>query len=161
MKEWLQVLKAADAGAATLIVGNRMANPNGMPWLRRQVNRWMSRQLSRRAGRELPDAGWQIRNRIRTIEQISKLMKLTAQEERGVRGAGDKLTMSIPPYFASLIDTHDPACPIRLQSVPLDYEFGTRRGFEGAAEYRHLAGARRVARAGNVAAHQQRQASPA
>src|ERR1035437_2892540 len=66
------------------------------------------------------DWRWQIKNRIRTLDQISKLMKLTPHEERGVKGAGDKLTMSIPPYVAALIDENDPGCPIRLQSVPLD-----------------------------------------
>jgi glycosyltransferase involved in cell wall biosynthesis len=40
---------------ALLVVGNRMHNAHAMPWLRRQVNSWMSRQLSRRAGRHLPD----------------------------------------------------------------------------------------------------------
>ena len=45
---------AAQTGAA-LVIGNRMRDARQMPWLRRQVNRWMSRQLSRRAGRELPD----------------------------------------------------------------------------------------------------------
>lgn len=71
------------------------------------------------------DWRWQIRNRFRTFETLSKMMPLTPQEERGVKGAGDKLTMSIPPYFAALIDIKNPACPIRLQSVPLDYEFET------------------------------------
>ena len=71
------------------------------------------------------DWRWQIRNRIRTLEQISKLMPLTPNEEKGVKGAGDKLTMSIPPYFAALIDANDIGCPIRLQSVPQAYEFET------------------------------------
>ena len=71
------------------------------------------------------DWRWQIRNRIRTFDQISKFMTLTENEEKGVKGAGDKLTMSIPPYFAALIDAKDPACPIRLQSVPQAYEFET------------------------------------
>ena len=34
------------------------------------------------------DWRWQIRNRIRTLEQITRLMKLTPHEERGVKGAG-------------------------------------------------------------------------
>ncbi|MBF0511908.1 MAG: KamA family radical SAM protein [Candidatus Omnitrophica bacterium] len=80
-----------------------------------------------------PDAGlaewedwrWQLKNRIRSLESISGLVTLTDHEKRGVQGAGDKLTMSIPPYFASLIDEKDPGCPIRLQSVPQDYEFET------------------------------------
>jgi glycosyltransferase involved in cell wall biosynthesis len=40
---------------AVLVIGDRMNEARKMPWLRRQVNRWMSRQLSRRAGRPLPD----------------------------------------------------------------------------------------------------------
>jgi len=38
-----------------MVVGNRMAHPAGMPWLRRQVNRWMSWRLSRFSGQKLPD----------------------------------------------------------------------------------------------------------
>ncbi len=64
------------------------------------------------------DWRWQIRNRIRTKELLSKVIKITPEEEKGVDGCKDKLTMSIPPYFASLIDPEDPSCPIRLQSVP-------------------------------------------
>lgn len=48
-------LQCAEQTGASLVVGNRMHNAHAIPWLRRQVNRWMSRQLSRRAGRHLPD----------------------------------------------------------------------------------------------------------
>lgn len=64
------------------------------------------------------DWRWQIRNRIRTEDMLTKLVKLTAEERKGVEGCKDKLTMSIPPYFASLIDADDTGCPIRLQSIP-------------------------------------------
>ncbi len=47
-------LRAAGGGVA-LVVGNRMTSASSMPWLRRQVNRWMSWRLSRLAGRDLPD----------------------------------------------------------------------------------------------------------
>jgi len=46
--------RAAATGAA-LVVGNRMQEATQMPWLRRQVNRWMSCRLSQLAGRQLPD----------------------------------------------------------------------------------------------------------
>jgi glycosyltransferase involved in cell wall biosynthesis len=49
------LFERARATAAALVIGNRMHEADRMPWLRRRVNRWMSRQLSRRAGRELPD----------------------------------------------------------------------------------------------------------
>jgi len=48
-------LSCAGQTGALLIIGNRMHNAQAIPWLRRQVNSWMSRQLSRRAGRPLPD----------------------------------------------------------------------------------------------------------
>ncbi|MGP8201673.1 MAG: glycosyltransferase family 2 protein [Limisphaerales bacterium] len=46
----------AGTTGATLVVGDRMGNAAGMPWLRRQVNRWMSRRLSGLAGAWLPDS---------------------------------------------------------------------------------------------------------
>jgi lysine 2,3-aminomutase len=73
------------------------------------------------------DWRWQIRNRIRTLEQAQKLFDLTENEIQGIKGAGDKLTMSIPPYWAALIDPKNPACPIRLQSVPQGHEFETAK----------------------------------
>jgi glycosyltransferase involved in cell wall biosynthesis len=48
--------RAAEAGKAALIVGNRMPAAHSMPTVRRWVNQWMSRRLSRLAGRELPDS---------------------------------------------------------------------------------------------------------
>jgi glycosyltransferase involved in cell wall biosynthesis len=45
----------AQSQAAELVVGDRMANASAMPWLRRQVNRWMSRRLSALAGAHLVD----------------------------------------------------------------------------------------------------------
>jgi len=49
------LLRCAGQTGASLVIGNRMYNAQTMPWLRRQVNRWMSRKLSRLAGRHLPD----------------------------------------------------------------------------------------------------------
>jgi len=50
------LLAAAARSDADLVVGNRMGNALQMPWLRRRVNLWMSRALSRAAGVELPDS---------------------------------------------------------------------------------------------------------
>ena len=47
---------AAEHTSAALVVGNRMAETAAMPWLRRAVNRWMSRWLSAAAGQALPDS---------------------------------------------------------------------------------------------------------
>ena len=68
------------------------------------------------------DWRWQIRHRFTTMNVLKDIVNLTPQEEKGIEGCGDKLTMSIPPYFASLIDPDDPMCPIRLQSIPQGHE---------------------------------------
>jgi len=47
--------RCAEQTGAKLVIGNRMAEAHKMPWLRRTVNRWMSRMISRRAGKFLPD----------------------------------------------------------------------------------------------------------
>jgi glycosyltransferase involved in cell wall biosynthesis len=46
---------AAQTGAR-LVIGNRMHDAHAIPWLRRQINRWMSRRISKRAGQLLPDS---------------------------------------------------------------------------------------------------------
>jgi glycosyltransferase involved in cell wall biosynthesis len=61
----------AEKSNATLIVGNRMKNCLAMPWLRRQVNRWMSRQLSRLTRELLPDS--QCGFRLACLETLLRL----------------------------------------------------------------------------------------
>jgi glycosyltransferase involved in cell wall biosynthesis len=46
----------AEKTKAALIIGNRMDNSAAMPWLRRKVNRWMSKRISRLTGATLPDS---------------------------------------------------------------------------------------------------------
>ena len=49
------LVRCAEATGALLVIGNRMNEARKIPWLRRQVNRWMSRKISQRSGRSLPD----------------------------------------------------------------------------------------------------------
>lgn len=48
--------QCAERTSAMLVVGNRMGNAATMPWLRRLVNRWLSRRLEKLAERPLPDS---------------------------------------------------------------------------------------------------------
>lgn len=61
----------AEATSAPLIIGNRMMETSSIPWLRRHVNRWMSRRISHLAGRDLPDS--QCGFRLMNLESWSKL----------------------------------------------------------------------------------------
>ena len=72
-------LTRASAGDVDLIIGNRMERPQGMPWLRRTVNRWMSRKLSRHAGISVPDS--QCGFRMMRLEAYSKIHLMTDHYE--------------------------------------------------------------------------------
>lgn len=61
---------------------------------------------------------WQQQQRVKNIEQLSKVIKVTDDERKAYDGSVEMFNMSITPYYASLMDPDDPNCPIRLQAVP-------------------------------------------
>lgn len=64
------------------------------------------------------DWKWQVKNRIETLDELKKYIKLTSEEEDGVRNALTTLRMAITPYYLSLINTDDPHDPVRRQCIP-------------------------------------------
>ncbi|RME69158.1 MAG: KamA family radical SAM protein [Verrucomicrobia bacterium] len=68
------------------------------------------------------DWGWQLKNRITSVEQLEQYMTLTDAERRGCEHANHKLALAITPYFFNLIDRDDPDCPIRRQVIPREEE---------------------------------------
>ncbi len=61
---------------------------------------------------------WQLKNRITTVEQLNKILRLSENEKEKISLCLEKFRMAITPYYSSLFDPDDPNCPIRLQSVP-------------------------------------------
>ncbi|MCX5709431.1 MAG: KamA family radical SAM protein [Candidatus Omnitrophica bacterium] len=68
------------------------------------------------------DWHWQLKHRIRSKDELSQIIKLTPEEEKGLDKAKGRLSLAITPYWATLIDPEDPACPIRRQAVPVAAE---------------------------------------
>lgn len=68
------------------------------------------------------DWHWQLKHRIRNKEELSQIIKLTPEEEKGVEKARGRLSMAITPYWGALLDAEDPNCPIRRQAVPVSVE---------------------------------------
>ncbi len=64
------------------------------------------------------DWGWQMRNRVRTAEQLSRYVTPTDDEARAIEALGARFRFVITPYYARLMDPRDPGCPIRRQVVP-------------------------------------------
>jgi lysine 2,3-aminomutase len=65
------------------------------------------------------DWHWQLKHRIRTKEELAQVIKLSPEEEEGTKKASGRLSLAITPYWATLIDPEDPACPLRRQAVPV------------------------------------------
>lgn len=45
------------------------------------------------------DWHWQVKNRIETVDELKKYIKLTAEEEEGIRESLKTLRMAITPYL--------------------------------------------------------------
>src|SRR5262245_44884494 len=74
-----------------------------------------------RAGRSRSgrDWVWQLANAIGSADDLAAALHLTPEEIAGARRAeAAGLPIRITPYYLSLCDKTDPACPIRRQCVP-------------------------------------------
>lgn len=68
------------------------------------------------------DWKWQVKNRVETLDELKKYIKLTPDEEEGIKKSLQTLRMAITPYYLSLIDPDDPNCPVRKQAIPTGLE---------------------------------------
>ncbi len=59
------------------------------------------------------DWRWQIRNRITTLETLSRFVNLTPEEVQAVR-----FPLAVTPYYLSLVDPDDPGQAIRRMVIP-------------------------------------------
>lgn len=79
-----------------------------------------SKAAAKRPGARGPrDWQAQLRESVRTVDHLARVLALTPAELEGARRAeSDGLPLAITPYYLSLCDAHDAACPVRLQCVP-------------------------------------------
>ena len=67
---------------------------------------------------EWSDWKWQYTRRITDVGTLSEIIRLNEKEMAEIETSLRRFRMAITPYFASLMDPDDPACPIRMQAVP-------------------------------------------
>ncbi len=73
--------------------------------------------------KEWNDWQWQVRHRIRTLEQLERMLVLSDSERGAIERAQARLPVGITPYFMSLISREDPADPLRRTVIPTMAEF--------------------------------------
>jgi lysine 2,3-aminomutase len=65
----------------------------------------------------------QLRDSVRTVDDLARALVLSPEELEGARRAErEGLPIAITPYYLSLCDRRDPTCPIRRQCVPRSEE---------------------------------------
>jgi lysine 2,3-aminomutase len=67
------------------------------------------------------DWRWQLARRLNSPAELAQVIRLTPDEIAGLN-APEHFRVDITPYFASLMDPDDPACPIRRQVIPTGSE---------------------------------------
>lgn len=84
---------------------------------------------------EFNDWHWQLRNRIKDVETLQKLIPLSEAEIRQIEAVSKVFRWAISPYYLSLIDTDDFMSPIKLMSVPTFFELeGVGRSLDPMGE---------------------------
>src|SRR5512133_693153 len=84
------------------------------------------------------DWRWQMANRLNSVEDFNKVLKLTASEEKALSTPG-LFRVDVTPYYVSLIHPDDPDDPIRKQVIPTAGELDEFTGMmeDSLAEDRH------------------------
>lgn len=75
---------------------------------------------------EWHDWRWQLRNRLTTVEDFDHVLVMTEAQREDLRRCMGKFRVAVTPYYASLMDPNDPACPVRMQGVPSPLELVVR-----------------------------------
>ena len=76
------------------------------------------------------DWTWQMRERVRTAEALSRWVHTEADEAAAIEALAQRFRFVITPYYASLMNPDDPECPIRRQVVPRLAEISDPLGLE-------------------------------
>jgi lysine 2,3-aminomutase len=79
--------------------------------------------------KEWQDWHWQLRNRIRDMASLGRMIRLSEDERHAMSGAAGSLPLAITPYYASLLDSWNPKQALRRTVVPTVHEH-----FRGSGE---------------------------
>ncbi len=78
--------------------------------------------------REWNDWRWQLRHRIRTLDELARMVVLDDQELAALTSDTARLPFAVTPYYMALIDPDDPAQALRRTVIPTAAEFNRTHG---------------------------------
>jgi lysine 2,3-aminomutase len=77
---------------------------------------------------EWNDWRWQLRNRIRSLEGLERVLDLSEDERSAIYHHSGPLPIAITPYYASLLESADPLQPLRRTVTPVCAEYASSPG---------------------------------
>lgn len=90
-----------------------------LPRIGERTRAFRSRNFPAVSDRDWHDWHWQMRNRIRSADQLARILTLSAAEREAMQLVGSLLPVAITPYYASLLDGDDAGQPLRRTVVPV------------------------------------------
>lgn len=72
---------------------------------------------------EWNDWRWQLRSRIKSLQQLERVFVLSDEERGAVMRHQGSLPVGITPYYASLMSRDDPSEPLRRTHIPVGEEY--------------------------------------
>ncbi len=116
------------AGAAVLLNHPTSATPRKVVPVNRAIVSERSRAFLQRhypdvTVQDWNDWKWQVRNRIRHVETLERILTLSSDERDAVVRRTGNLPIAITPYYLSLLSPDDPTQPLRRTHLPVGGEF--------------------------------------
>lgn len=93
-----------------------------------KANQFRKRFFPAASKEEWNDWRWQIRNRIRDLKELSRIIQLSEDEASAIAKHSGPLPVGITPYYASLMDEFDANQAIRRTHIPVNGEYLRVRG---------------------------------
>lgn len=72
------------------------------------------------------DWRWQLANMLDSADDLARYVELSPEETAGLAASARLFRVGVTPYYASLMDPKNPACPIRMQVIPSAAEAAIR-----------------------------------
>ena len=68
------------------------------------------------------DWTWQLRNRVRRLDDLARVLVLSEEERKTIERIGGRLPLGVTPYYMALMDPLDPSDPLRRSMIPVGGE---------------------------------------
>ncbi len=119
--------------AASIPIYRPIKNKNNSPSRHRFPTSQRSKEFRARfypdaTNSEWCDWKWQVRNRIRNLKELTRIIQLSEDERTAIEKHTGSLPVGITPYYASLFDEFDHTQGLRRTHLPVNGEYVRVRG---------------------------------